>query len=107
MVGLMRHILCGPDALSPASRDRLLGWLRGCQTGAKRLRAGFPPDWSVGNKTGSGAGNAVNDVAIAVPRGRAPVLVAVYTSGGNVELGALEAAHADVARLVASELRHG
>jgi beta-lactamase class A len=102
MVALMRRILCGPDALSAASRERLLGWLRGCETGANRLRAGFPPDWSVGNKTGSGAGNAVNDVAIVVPPGRAPLLVAVYTSGGSAELTALAAAHADVARLVAS-----
>lgn len=104
MVGLMRSVLCGDEALSPASRDRLLQWLLECQTGNNRLRAGFPRDWIVGDKTGSGWHNAVNDVAIATPPGRAPVLVAVYLNGGSTELSALEDAHADVARLVARGL---
>jgi len=101
MVGLMRHLLCGDEALSQASRDRLLKWLRECKTGDKRLRAGFPRDWSVGDKTGSGERNAVNDVAIATPPGGAPIIVAVYLSGGSAEFSALEAAHADIATLVA------
>ncbi|HEU5077347.1 MAG TPA: class A beta-lactamase [Polyangiaceae bacterium] len=104
MAGLMRHILCGEDTLSPTSRERLLRWLRECETGKNRLRAGFPSDWLVGDKTGSCQRNAVNDVAIAVPPGRAPVIVAVYTSNGSAEFAALEAAHAAVARVVAREL---
>ena len=58
MVGLMRRTLCG-DALSPAGRDRLLGWLRACETGKDRLRAGLPRDWTVGDKTGTGERSAV------------------------------------------------
>jgi beta-lactamase class A len=104
MVGLMQHILCERDALTLPSRERLLHWLRECETGKKRLRAGFPPEWKVGNKTGTGQRNAVNDVAIAVPPARAPVLVAVYASEGSAELYALEAAHVEVARLVARKL---
>jgi len=104
MAGLMRHIVRGDAALSPSSRDRLLQWLRACETGKNRLRAGFPSDWLVGNKTGSGNRNAVNDVAIATPPGRAPIVVAVYLDGGSGEMAALEAVHADVARLVAREL---
>jgi len=100
MVGLMRHILCG-DLLSPSRRALLLDWLRACRTGAGRLRAGSPPDWVVGHKTGSGA---EGDVAIATPPGRAPLLVAVYASDGTAEPAALDAAHAEVARLVAREL---
>jgi beta-lactamase class A len=100
MVGLMREVLCG-DALSPAGRDRLLGWMRACETGRDRLRAGLPQDWSVGDKTGSGSRSAVNHVAIAVPPGRAPILVAAYMSDSGKGLAALVAAHADVGRLVA------
>lgn len=103
MVGLMRKVLCG-DALSPAGRARLLGWLRACETGKDRLRAGLPPDWSVGDKTGTGTHGAVNDVAIAVPPRRAPVLIAAYLSDGTAGLPALVAAHGDVGRLVAREL---
>jgi beta-lactamase class A len=100
MAGLMRKVLCG-DALSPANRERLLGWLRACETGKDRLRAGLPREWSVGDKTGTGKRGAVNDVAIAVPSGRAPILIASYLSDGNAGLPALTASQADIGRLVA------
>ncbi len=103
MVGLMRRVLCG-DALSSAGRERLLGWLRACETGKNRLRAGLPPDWTVGDKTGSGGRCTVNDVVIALPPGRAPILVAAYMSDGDAGLARLCAAHAEVGRLVAAEL---
>jgi beta-lactamase class A len=103
MVGLMRRLLCD-DNLSARSRERLLHWLRASSTGKNRLRAGFPTDWLVGDKTGSGNRNAINDVAIAVPPGRAPVLVAAYTSGSGSDLSTLEAAHVSVARAVTREL---
>jgi beta-lactamase class A len=103
MVGLMRRVLCG-DVLSPAGRERLLGWLRACKTGQNRLRAGLPQGWTAGDKTGSGARGSVNDVAIAWPPGRAPILVAAYTSDSEAGLDALCAAHADVGRVVAREL---
>lgn len=104
MVNLMRRILC-EDALEPSSRERLLGWLRACETGKNRLRAGLPPDWTAGDKTGSGERNAINDIAIAWPPNRAPILLAAYMSDGSSEMEAMQAAHADIARLVASELR--
>ena len=103
MVGLMSRVLCG-DALSAPSRERLLGWLRACTTGNDRLRAGLPATWNVGDKTGSGPRGTVNDVAIAVPPGRAPILIAAYMSEGDAALQALQAAHAEVARRVAEEL---
>lgn len=102
MVGLMRCVLCG-DVLSPASRNHLLGWMRACDTGKDRLRAGLPPAWTVGDKTGTGQRGAVNDVAIALPPGRAPILVAAYLSDGEAGLAALTAAHAEIGRLVALE----
>ena len=103
MVGTMRKVLCG-DVLSSASRDRLLSWLRACETGKKRLRGGLPEGWIAGDKTGTGMRGAVNDVAIASPPGRAPILIAAYTSDGNASVEVLSAAHADIGRLVAREL---
>ncbi len=103
MVGLMQRVLCG-DVLFSASRELLVGWLRASETGKNRLRAGLPRDWVVGDKTGSGSRGAVNDVTIAVPPGRAPILIAAYMSGGESTLQMLEAAHADIGRLVAQEL---
>ncbi len=103
MVSLMRKILCG-DALSSASRERLLAWLRACETGKDRLRAGLPGDWTVGDKTGGGLRGALNDVAIAVPPGGDPILIASYLSEGRSGLDEKEAAHADVGRVVARAL---
>lgn len=103
MVGLMRRVLLG-DSLSPAGRERLLGWMRACETGKKRLRAGLPPEWVVGDKTGSGRHSTVNDVAVAVPPGRAPILIASYMSEGPSGLPVLEAAHAEVGRVVARSM---
>lgn len=103
MVTLMRRVLVG-DALSAASRERLVAWMRACETGKKRLRAGCPERWLVGDKTGSGARAAVNDVAIAVPPDRAPILIASYMSEGHGNAESLGAAHAEVARAIVREL---
>ena len=103
MVTLMREVLCG-DALTPASKARLLGWLCACETGKDRLRAGLPKDWTVGDKTGTGMRGAVHDVAIAWPPGRAPILIAAYMSDGEAGRARLVAAHEAVGRLVAAEL---
>lgn len=103
MVGLMRAVLCG-DVLPAERRALLVAWMRACETGRERLRAGLPPDWIVGDKTGTGRRGAVNDVAIAWPPGRAPILVAAYTSDGESAVGLLAAAHVAIARVVATQL---
>lgn len=103
MVGLMRAVLCG-DVLPTERRALLVAWMRACETGKERLRAGLPPDWIVGDKTGTGRRGAVNDVAIAWPPGRAPFLVAAYASDGESAVGPLAAAHAAIARVVAAQL---
>jgi beta-lactamase class A len=99
MVGLMRAVLCG-DVLSRPSRERLLGWMQACETGQHRLRAGIPAGWLVGDKTGTGENGACNDLAIAVPPGRAPILVAAYLGDSPSTIERLEAAHAQIGRLV-------
>src|SRR4029453_13400497 len=50
MLGTMQRLLI-EDALSAASRDRLLGWLLANKPGARRLRAGLPADWRGGGET--------------------------------------------------------
>ncbi len=86
------------------SHERLLGWLRACETGKDRLRARLPQGWTVGDKTGSAGRCAVNDIAIAWPPGRAPILIAASMSDGEAGLRRLQAAHADVGGLIAREL---
>lgn len=101
MLDIMRRLLVG-DTLSTASRERLTGWLLACKTGAKRLRAGLPADWRVGDKTGTGGNGSANDIAIVWPPGRAPILVAVYFTGSTISDEARNAVIADAGRLVAA-----
>lgn len=79
MVGDLRALVLG-DALDPAGRDRLTGWMVGAVTGAEQIRAGLPRDWRVGDKTGSGSQGENNDVAVVWPPGRAPWVIAVFTT---------------------------
>jgi len=77
MLELLQKLVLG-DALSVASRDQLTKWLLANKTGDKRLRAGLPGDWRVGDKTGLGEHNANNDVAVIWPPNRAPLIVTAY-----------------------------
>lgn len=103
MAGTMRKILTG-DVLDAASRARLLQWLKDTSTGYKRLRAGLPSDWVVGDKTGTGVNGAANDVAIAWPPGRSPVLIAAYLSDSTSPLDVLDAGHEAIAATVTRTL---
>ena len=99
MVQTMKTVLTG-DVLHPASREKLLGWLRKCQTGTHRLRAGVPTSWSEGDKTGTGVRGAAVDNAILWPPNRAPVLAAAYVSDSTQPTDQLEAALADLGHLI-------
>jgi len=100
MVKTLRHVLTG-DALKPRSREILLGWLRKSETGIKRLRAGLPPDWREGDKTGTGERGATVDNAIIWPPGRSPILAAAYLSGSTKPVEDREAAMAEMGRMIA------
>lgn len=80
----------------------LIGWMVESPTGRERLRAGMPADWRVGDKTGTwnGEHNATNDVAIAWPPNRAPIIIAAYLSANTVDAAARNAAHAEIARII-------
>jgi beta-lactamase class A len=80
MAETLRKILV-LDVLKPASRELLFQWMVDTTTGAKRLRAGLPPTWRVGDKTGSylgDEGGKVNDVAMATPPNRPALIITAY-----------------------------
>jgi beta-lactamase class A len=99
MLEIMRQLLVD-DTLSAGSRERLTGWLLANKTGDKRLRAGLPADWRVGDKTGTGGNGSANDIAVVWPPGRAPILVAVYFTGSTVSDEARNAVIANAGRIV-------
>ena len=92
------------DTLSPASRAQLVAWLVAGQTGGARLRAGTPPGWRVGQKTGTNDHGTANDVGVLWPPGRKPVVVTVFITGSTARLDTQNAAIADVAHMVAEVL---
>lgn len=101
MRGALGQILLG-GALTPASRARLDNWMGAAQTGFKRLRAGLPAGWQIGDKTGTGDNGTVNTVAILRPPGRAPLIATVYLTGATAPMATCEAVHAEIGRLIAS-----
>jgi beta-lactamase class A len=90
------------DALSAPSREVLVGWMRATVTGLSRLRAGFPAEWNAGDKTGTGSDGPTNDVAVAWPPGRPPVVVAAYYDRAGRTMDENAAVLAEVGRLVAA-----
>ena len=100
MAGDVRQVLLG-DALSEASRRQLETWLIGDKVGGKRLRAGLPPSWGVGDKTGSGEHGSANTIAIIRPPGRAPIIAAVYYTESSAPMEARNAIHKEIGTLIA------
>ncbi|MFD0257173.1 class A beta-lactamase [Kitasatospora indigofera] len=94
-------------ALRPRDAKRLTGWLLGNTTGADRLRAGLPEDWTVADKTGTGAYGTTNDVGIARPPGRGPVVIAVLSTKDGSTAPADEPLVAATAAVLAAALTGG
>lgn len=100
MLADMHKLLLG-NVLSPASRQLLLGWLQACTTGTRAIRAGLPPGWTAGDKTGSGSHGESNDVAIIWPPQRAPLLVATFYVNDETDDASRHAVLAAVGRIAA------
>lgn len=98
----LQRFLVGEGVLNAANREKLIGWMIACSTGLTRLRAGLPQSWRVGDKTGTSDSdhNATNDVAIAWPANRAPILIASYLSETALSFEQRSPVHAEIARIV-------
>jgi len=103
MLGAMQTLVAG-DGLTAASRERLIGWLVANKTGEKRLRAGIPASWRIGDKTGTGGNGSANDIAVAWPPGRAPVFVTAYYTGSTISDEARSAVIAEAGRIATAGL---
>ncbi|RZJ11493.1 MAG: class A beta-lactamase [Acidovorax sp.] len=100
MVHCIQALALG-DALSPASREKLQGWLLANKTGDRRLRARLPEGWKAGEKTGTASRGTSNDAGVFWPHGRKPVVVSCYLTGGEAPPEQREAAMAEIGALVA------
>lgn len=80
MSATLRRLALDGQFAAP-QRARLQDWLLGNTTGDARIRAGVPPGWRVGDKTGTGDYGSTNDIAVLWPPRRAPVTLAIYLTG--------------------------
>jgi beta-lactamase class A len=103
MASDLRALALG-DVLSTKSRAQLVAWLAANTTGGKRLRAGLPAGWRVGDKTGTGERGTANDVAVVWPPDRAPMIVTAYLTGAAVSADRQNAVMAAVGRAVTTAL---
>ncbi|UGX84692.1 class A beta-lactamase [Phyllobacterium meliloti] len=91
-------------ALSEQSRKQLADWLIGNKVGDKRLRAGLPKDWKVGDKTGTSDSGMANDVAVIWPPDRKPIVLTVYLYDPKGTADSRNAIHQKVASLIAEHI---
>jgi beta-lactamase class A len=100
----LRRLLVG-DALEPRHRAVLRANMEVNTTGDALVRAAVPPDWTVADKTGSAAYGTRNDIAVAWPPGRRPVVIAVYTTHDRPDAESDDRLVRDAARAALARLR--
>jgi beta-lactamase class A len=97
----LKTLLLG-DALSPASRAKLWGWMETSLPGKHRLRAGLPADWRVAHKTGTSGQGQNNDISVTRPPHGAPLVVTAYYLAPKLSDEQRDAVLAEAARVVAA-----
>lgn len=100
---MLRRMLA-PGWLAPATRARLEAMMIASPTGRERLRAGLPPGWRSGDKTGTGPAGETNDLAFVDSPGRGRLFVAAYYDGSAAPVAARNAVLAEAARIVAARI---
>lgn len=89
-----------PGVLSAASRQLLQNWLLSNTTGGRRLKAGLPSGWMIGDKTGTNQTDA-NDVGVLFPPHGAPIYVSAYLAESSASSAIKEQTLAEVGRIAA------
>jgi beta-lactamase class A len=103
MIRALDLVLLG-KALSPASRERLEGWMLDGKVSSRLLRAAVPAGWRIGDKSGAGERGSRNDIAILRPPGRAPILASVYYTGSAEPFETREDVVAEAGRIIIGAL---
>ena len=73
-------------SLESSSQAYLAKWLKANTTGDKRIRAGLPQGWIVGDKTGTGAYGTTNDIGVIWAAKCDPIVISIYYTQDQKEL---------------------
>ncbi|MDQ0745106.1 beta-lactamase class A [Clavibacter sp. B3I6] len=105
---LRAYALGGPNAMAdPLDADEralFTDWLRATQTGATLVRAELPAEWTVGDKSGSGAYASRGDIAVVWRPDAAPLVIAVHSSKDRQDAEADDALVSGAAKAAAEAL---
>ncbi|MDO6386735.1 class A beta-lactamase [Uliginosibacterium sp. 31-12] len=104
MVRSLQALLFG-DVLRPASRDRLLQWMRGNEVAGPLFRATLPPGWAIADRSGAGDNGSRGITAILWPPQRAPLIVSLYLTGTRADMPELNRSVAEIGREVFAAYR--
>lgn len=76
----LQKIILGKILDNP-QREKLITWMQNNTTGDKRIRAGVPKNWLVGDKTGTGFNyGTTNDIAVIWPPHCKPIVITLFYS---------------------------
>lgn len=99
------HRLMLGDALALPQREQLVVWLKGNTTGGKRMLAGVPKGWIVGDKTGTGSYGTTNDAGALWPgNAGAPIVTVVYFTQNDKDAAPRDDVIAAATRIVINAL---
>ena len=104
MAQSLSAILTDPSVLSESSRRTLIRWMDNEQNGKRRIRAGAPEGWAVGDKPGTSINGAVNDIAYARRPDDAEFILTIYTNAPGTKISQSEIVIAETAKLVFSSV---
>lgn len=103
MAETVRTLVLG-DALTSASRKLFQDWLFSNAVSNARFRAGVPVGWKVADKGGSGDSGVTNDIGVLFRPKKSSIVLTTFTFGSTKPRKEIEAALAEVARVVTAEL---
>ncbi|ABR90152.1 Beta-lactamase class A [Janthinobacterium sp. Marseille] len=92
------------NALANPQREQLVSWLKGNTTGSKRMLAGVPRGWIVGDKTGTGSYGTTNDAGILWTAKGTAIVAAIYFTQNDKDAAAREDVIAAATRIVVAAL---
>ncbi len=92
------------NALATPQREQLVSWLKGNTTGGKRMLAGVPRGWIVGDKTGTGSYGTTNDAGIIWTAKGTAIVAAIYFTQNDKDAAAREDVIAAATRIVVAAL---
>lgn len=94
------------NALNQPQQLLLQNWLKGNTTGDKRIRAGVPQGWIVGDKTGTGDYGTTNDVAVIWPTTGKPIVLVVYFTQDKKDAKPQDEVISKATKIIINEITH-